>query len=308
MLRYTDYGALPPFANAANRALDKQVRAKEAHLVRVTADLDDQAQRASALLRHLQHMKQQLAHVQSLNDARGREIETEDHLKSVAEREVGRLAADMKRMAKELEGVQEQAGVAQNTIFRTGEKIAKLRAQLKQEEKELDDWLKVQQEKEEDNVILSKYAKEDEGKSRELALVIEKLVGEVGAKRAELNQALTETQVSQMEVERIAVEFRQLHQERQELLSQWEAAISTMRKRDVQIEQAQERYEGLKTEEVEKQEKINERQRQLDEKLETKAEIEKSIQTLDRHVAKLKYVCVFFLYYHVLILARCGEG
>jgi hypothetical protein len=49
-----------------------------------------------------------------------------------------------------------------------------------------------------------------------------------------------------MEVERIAEEFRKLHQERQDLLDQWEQSITSMRQRDQEIFDAQERYQMLK--------------------------------------------------------------
>ncbi|KAI9179113.1 hypothetical protein H9P43_005775 [Blastocladiella emersonii ATCC 22665] len=291
MLRFGDYGELPAFANETNKKLDKLVREKETRLARVSSELEEQTARTDALVQHMKNVKQQLAQIQNLNDARGREIETEEHLKAVAERESGRLTSDMKRIARESEEIAEQSSSTQNTIYRTSEKVAKLKALLKSEERELEDWLKVQQEKEEDNLILLKYSKEDDQRIKELSLQIEKLMGEVNEKKASLSQSVTETQVSQMEVERIAEEFRKLHQERQDLLGQWEQAILGMRKRDQQIEKAQLHYEDLKarlSQEVERRKKIEEKQAFLDKQIAIKGDTEKSIQTLDRLVSKLK--------------------
>ncbi|KNE64716.1 hypothetical protein AMAG_10067 [Allomyces macrogynus ATCC 38327] len=288
MLRFEEYGALPPFANESNKKLNQQVREKEARLAAVTSELDDHNARADALLVHMKNLKNQLSQVQHLAEARNREIETEEHLKAVADREVGRLTSDMMRMEKEGTAVAEQSTSAQNAIYRVSEQVAKIKAQLKSEEKELDDWLKVQQEKDEDNLILLKYAKEDDQRVKDLALHLEKLMNEVNKKRATLSQAVTESSVAQLEMERMADEFRQLHAERQDLLRQWEAAIGNVRKRDQQIGATQERYQQLKLDVQGKQQVINEKQEFLNKQIAIKDDTERSIQSMDRLVAKLK--------------------
>lgn len=50
---------------------------------------------------------------------------------------------------------------------------------MKLESDELAEWLRVQGEKEEDNLVLVKYTKEDEAKIKELNHSIEKLMVEV---------------------------------------------------------------------------------------------------------------------------------
>jgi UDP-glucose:O-linked fucose beta-1,3-glucosyltransferase len=55
------------------------------------------------------------------------------------------------------------------------------------EKDELDEWLRVQAEKEEDNLALTKYTKEDDMKIKELSLAIEKLMQEVNKKKSVLS-------------------------------------------------------------------------------------------------------------------------
>jgi hypothetical protein len=50
----------------------------------------------------------------------------------------------------------------------------------------LDEWLRVQAEKDDDNLALLKYSKEDDLKIKELSLSIEKLIHEVNKKKANL--------------------------------------------------------------------------------------------------------------------------
>lgn len=76
----------------------------------------------------------------------------------------------------------------QNTIYTDAERVEKLRNDLKIGKEELEEWLRVQQEKEEDSQALEKYAKEDEHKMRELSLHIQKMVADVHKKKNQLSQ------------------------------------------------------------------------------------------------------------------------
>ena len=57
---------------------------------------------------------------------------------------------------------------------------------------------------------------------------------------------VTETQVSQIELDKTTEAFKSLHQERQDLIDQWENSIRTMQKKDEDILNAQARYSELK--------------------------------------------------------------
>lgn len=71
-------------------------------------------------------------------------------------------------------------------IFRTNEKVEQIKLELNWNQEELEQWAITGKQKEEDNVILQKYRKEDDAKIRELNLQIEKLTIEVGRKQGEL--------------------------------------------------------------------------------------------------------------------------
>lgn len=76
--------------------------------------------------------------------------------------------------------------IIQNNIYRGNEKIESIRSELKFEKEELDEWLRVQAEKDDDNLALLKYSKEDDMKIKELSLSIQKLMKEVNKKKAVL--------------------------------------------------------------------------------------------------------------------------
>ncbi|KAJ3117225.1 Coiled-coil domain-containing protein 39 [Phlyctochytrium bullatum] len=273
--------SLPPFANEQNKELSRQTA-----LSAVLALLDDNSTRADAMTAHLKNVQQEIMHTQGIFDAKTRQIETEDHFKQLAERESGRLALEIKSIEKEIAEITDHLNTIQNNIYKGNERIESIRTELKLEKEELDEWLRVQAEKEEDNFALLKYTKEDDMRIKELNLAMHKLMVEVNKKKTILSAEVTETQVAQIELDKTTEEFKKLHMERQELIMQWENALKTMQKRDLDITEAQARYQKSKEDIREKQSVIDEKQAFLDNQLQNNSELEKKIGVLDRAVSK----------------------
>lgn len=77
---------LPEFANEANRELHRQLKDNEKALVVVETELNETKERISTMSEHLKSVNTEQLHTQRLVDAKIKEIETEDHLKQLAER------------------------------------------------------------------------------------------------------------------------------------------------------------------------------------------------------------------------------
>lgn len=71
---------------------------------------------------------------------------------------------------------------------------------------------------------------------KELSLAVEKLTQQVASKKDELESEITDTQAAQIQLDRAAQDFRQLHQERQDLIRQWDEAREAMKHRDEAIQ------------------------------------------------------------------------
>ncbi|KAJ3104260.1 Coiled-coil domain-containing protein 39, partial [Physocladia obscura] len=280
--------SLPPFANAKNKEISGQIHQKEAKLNSLLSILDDNSSRGDAMRGHLKNVQQELMHTQALHDAKTRQIETEDHFKQLADRESGRLVLEIRRTEKEIADITDHLNTIQNNIYRGNEKIESIRTELKMEKDELDEWLRVQAEKEEDNFALLKYTKEDDMRIKDFSLGIEKLMHEVNKKKAELSVEVTETQVAQIELDKTTDAFKRLHLERQDLIQQWEHAIATMAKRDSEISELQDKYQQSKQEIVDKGKIIAEKQAFLDLQVANNSEIEKKIGLVDRQVSKFR--------------------
>jgi UDP-glucose:O-linked fucose beta-1,3-glucosyltransferase len=178
--------------------------------------------------------------------------------------------------------------ILQANIYKTNERIEAVKAEYKLESDELNEWMRVQAEKEEDNLALSRYTKEDDSKEKELSLSIQKLITQVNKTKAALTTEVTETQVAQIELENTTEAFKRLHQERQDLIQQWETAVKTMKKRDNDINVAQANYRNQKQEIRQVHEKIKERQDIYQNQLNQNQDIEKNITLAERKVYKLR--------------------
>jgi hypothetical protein len=71
---------------------------------------------------------------------------------------------------------------------------------------------------------------------KELGLAVEKLTQQVAVQRDALDSEITDTQAAQIQLDRAAQDFRQLHAERQDLIRQWDEAREAMKHRDEAIQ------------------------------------------------------------------------
>ena len=86
---------LPHFANELNRSLHARVQAKKRAIAEASSVSLEHQERMQIMAEHLRHVRQELAHSQELFAARQKEIKTEEHLKSLTERAVGRMRQEI---------------------------------------------------------------------------------------------------------------------------------------------------------------------------------------------------------------------
>ncbi|CAE7876649.1 CCDC39, partial [Symbiodinium sp. KB8] len=191
---------------------------------------------------HLKNVKAEIEHTQGLVDAKGKEIETEDHLKQLSDREIGRIRQELKKLDIEAEDVQDQMNIVQNNIHKGTEKLEQFKLAMNFNQEDLEQWALAARQKEEDNIALMKYTKADEGRIKELTLSIEKITGEVQNLKSAVEQEVTEAAAKQIELERTAEEFRTLHKERQDLLRQWRETTEAIDRRRHEITEVAKGY------------------------------------------------------------------
>lgn len=208
----------------------------------------DREDRTKVLQDHLKNVQYELLHTQQLIEAKNKEIETEDHLKQVQERQVGRLEAEIRKLDKLAVERQESLNDQQNLIFKGYEKLDKFKLQMNWNQEQLEQWALAARQKEEDNLIMEKYKRADEAKIKDLNLLIEKLTIEVSDAQKTLNNEITETQAKQIELDKNSEEFKRHHEERHKLFMQWQDVTENIYKRDQSIVDEGERFAQVRLE------------------------------------------------------------
>ncbi|KAM4771742.1 coiled-coil domain-containing protein 39 [Rhinophrynus dorsalis] len=286
-LHWSDGFAIP-VSNAENKALEDEMQRKQKEKTTLSNQLKEFEDRIQAMADHLKNVRQELNYTQSLCRAREKEIGSEDHFKTLSEREIGRLKQEIQRLENELVSLREKKNSQENNIFRMTQKLETLKRKLNWDQQALEAWLEESARKDEDSVAIQKYAQKDDGKIKELSMQIEKLTMEANHRRKLLDNELTETITSQIELDKMAGDFRKAHTERQQLIQQWENTIDQMQKRDREIDHCALLLAQVKQELREKEGIIKEKVQFLNSEIENNKEYEKKISSAERKAAKLR--------------------
>uniref|UniRef100_A0A2K6C5A3 Coiled-coil domain-containing protein 39 n=1 Tax=Macaca nemestrina TaxID=9545 RepID=A0A2K6C5A3_MACNE len=225
-----------PVANEENKLLEDQLSKLKDERASLQDELREYEERINSMTSHFKNVKQELSITQSLCKARERETESEEHFKAIAQRELGRVKDEIQRLENEMASILEKKSDKENGIFKATQKLDGLKCQMNWDQQALEAWLEESAHKDSDALTLQKYAKQDDNKIRALTLQLERLTLECNQKRKILDNELTETISAQLELDKAAQDFCKIHNERQELIKQWENTIEQMRKRDGDID------------------------------------------------------------------------
>ncbi|NXN98255.1 CCD39 protein, partial [Rhinopomastus cyanomelas] len=282
-----DYGYAVPVANAENKALEDELLKMQKEKADLQNELSNLEERVGAMTAHLSNVQQELRFTQSLYKARENEIETEHHFKRLAEREHGHLKREIKRLEDEIASLREKKNNQENTINKTTKKLENLKQQMDYDEEVLESWIQELNRKDDDTITIQKYTQQDQGKLGALTLQVEKLTVLANQKRRALDNEVTETITAQIELDKTAEDFRRIHQERQEVIRQWENAMQQMQKRDQQIDYCAWLIREIKQEIRKKEDVLKEKTDFLVNETLNNTECEKKISAAEREAARL---------------------
>jgi len=98
----------PPYANDQNKELNQIVREKVRLVAQLGLEIEEHQERLKILTEHLKSVKMELVHTQSLVDTKNKEIETEEHMKQITERQSGRLKNEIEKLEQRIADQQDR--------------------------------------------------------------------------------------------------------------------------------------------------------------------------------------------------------
>jgi coiled-coil domain-containing protein 39 len=209
---------------------------------------------------HLRNVNQEAQQTKELHEARRLDLETQTHLVTVSKGEAQRLAKEIKATQSELDRLTDVQNDKQNLVFRAQQSIDGIKQKMKWGEKQLQEWLQAAQEREDDADVLQKYTLIDEAKVKELTLAIGKLTDGVQRDQALLDKEVTETHSHELGLDKVSIIFRQLHNEKRQLIDRWESTVNEMQERDEAIQKAAETFQRLKADANERAKVVKEQE------------------------------------------------
>lgn len=233
-----DFGEVHVWANAENVELHKLVTKLQQKREALTKELAQNENRVAVLEQHLKQVQQEAKNTERLNNAKLEELRTEDHMRALSEREIGRLEMELKQFRGKHEELEDDLNTVQSEQFAAHELINKLKLEHEFNAKGFEQWKNAVDQKAEDAEALEKYTRADEVVIKDLLLRQEKLTLEMNAAKRAVDDEVTETQAKQIELEKLAEQFRKMHAERGELVRQWQESLHTMARRDEEIQRA----------------------------------------------------------------------
>ncbi|XP_072297321.1 coiled-coil domain-containing protein 39 [Eucyclogobius newberryi] len=225
-----------PDCTAQNRALIEELINKEKQLLQLEQKLEKKKDTKQTQTGYLKILKQTLENTEAFYRAMVREEEKGKHLTALAEREAGRLAQESSKMNNELRLLDDRSNMMENQIFKIKQKLQDFKNQMNWDQQTMDAFLEESVSKDEDTMAIIKYAQQDEQKIKSLTLAVEKKTVEANEKRKVLEKELTETLSTQIALDKTTDNLRQVHQETQQLIQQWEFTLKQMKQRDNEMQ------------------------------------------------------------------------
>ena len=234
----------PEYANDENKALNSEIKEKKDFISRFSEEIEEIEDRVKILSEHFKNVQEELVHTQVLVTTETKEIESEDHLKQLAERQIGRIYSELQRLELLAGDQQDRLNSIQNEIFKGNENLDQFKLEMNWNQEELEQWALASRQKEDDNLTLEKYKRADDAKIKELTLHIERITMEVREKQSELDKEVTETQAKQIELDKTAEEFKRNHTERHELYERLQETIKACKRLDRQFSDSLEQFKS----------------------------------------------------------------
>lgn len=258
------YDELPSFANKENRELHAKILAKNAELAALNGECSEYTDRLSVIKEHLKNVQLEVSTTQQLLTAKEAEAEEEKHLQQLSLREQGKIKQELEKIENESEDINTKNSQVEAKTFKSQQRIEQFKEEAKMNEEELEQWVQAARDKEEDYLVLQRYQRDDESRVRSMLLEIEKATAIIESKKKELEEEITSTRALQIELDMTAEQFRAKHNERAQLLANWEQTLQKMQTLNEAIEKTTGAFEVRKAEVTKYQAFIQEGKKDLE--------------------------------------------
>ncbi|XP_054889232.1 coiled-coil domain-containing protein 39 [Poeciliopsis prolifica] len=231
-----DYSYTLPELSDVNRALLEEIYKAEMAVMREDNKIKEIRDRQQLVNEELQRDTLQLVNTEALLKANEKELEVMKHLKALTVRELERYGQMTARAEREIKSSYDKMDRIEKSQLKATQTLEELRLQMDLDEQTMENLLLEAAQKDEDLMVITKYAQMDEHKIKSLILTIEKRTLEVKEKRKALDKELTETRSTQLALDRTIESIQKARAEIQHLFHLCENTIKQKKQLDSDME------------------------------------------------------------------------
>ena len=253
---YIPTDSLPPFADEESRTLYREIRLLEQQRDAASSATRSNKERIAIIDDHLQNIRSEIDHSNSLVAAKKDELEAEERLMSLSQRETNQVQRDASSLKDEFGRTKNLIRTLEAQAASQQDELEKLRMDLNWNQEELEQYATATAKKEEETLLLNRYTLQDELKIKELTLSIEDLTKLSLSKKNTLDNEVTETRSKQQELEKLNDRFKSRHADRRQLINQWKDTIESMKNRDAMVNELANQYAGHSDREDERKQSL----------------------------------------------------
>jgi chromosome segregation ATPase len=170
------------------------------------------------------------------------------------------------------------------------ENVDQLKKDLNLSQEEWAEWQKIFQSKEDDQLVLEKYSRDDARRISDLSIRIQKLREEYTKKTQQLSQKMVDEQLINIDIEKTAENFKKLLLERHQIMEQWEACLNRIKAKDEEIQELRNGNDQLYHTITEKRVVAQQHSNLLEELNGSINALEKMVDETEKTLAKLRVV------------------
>lgn len=278
----------PEYANEKNKKLNEDIKFTRRNAKQIQDTTEDVKERLGIMKEHQKYIQLELKNTQAKIEMKNEETDAEKHLSLIADRKIGKITADLRKLDQEAIENQDRLNDIQQQIFKGNDQLEKLKLEVNWNKEEKEQWIVAVKQKEDDNMTLAKFKRKDDNKIKELSLNLEKLTVQKNKFEFALEKEITETQARQIEIDKAAEEFKKHHAERHRIYAQWDEAIQNIAYRHEATLKITTENVTIQMQMKNNRETLREKKDQLErEKVANKKE-EEAIKGIEREILDLK--------------------
>ena len=221
LISYDENEDFPEFANKENTKLNDIIKGYKKGLKDLNKDIESDTEMIKILKVHTQSVENQVSKREKMLKEMTESVDNQNHTIEVVKRQIGKVKSQRKQLENQELSLQERFNTLQQNIAFANEKMDSYKLNMKNILEELEQWALAARLKEEDKLSIEKHFRHDELRVKDIMLKIEKLTLEVNSRMHDLEREVTETQASQIQMEKTTEELRKLQEERQDLIDQY---------------------------------------------------------------------------------------